>query len=211
MLNPATNDQYYKFLKQWLLQHPFDVKARADRFKNTLEEALEQGFPIDYIPPNISPRPLTLFFTAVSVMPFVHEEHIRILLLHGADPNKTENTVMWNGLMFLTTTFVSLDVFKECLEKTNDLNHRDTEGRTVLDLSCSHFLHRKTENSKIEALHRIQLLLDGGAKFNPKCLNENANSEKSVQELKRFIYNYLESKEQLNSTPDLEYCFDYEI
>lgn len=185
------------------------------KFKQELEEALAQGFPVDFTPKGGSPLlHLSLEYACPDVI-------TQLLLKVGADVNII-NADGKNALLVFCAVFNEWrykdnpEIFMEILEKTTDVNKVPTNENslmanyTALSNLCITYSWRPSQ----ETIDAIKLMLDRGA--NPDIGDEWWISNDSYvdisengKKLKKIIYNYLEQREESKTSADSGY--EYEL
>lgn len=206
---------YYKVLLT--LSKTPDKSLVLENFTNALEEALNNGLPIDYCSEELNVSLLSavlLYFnnnwsSSIRFEGFT-PDFVKILIEHNANVNiKDQNG--WTPLMFAATIEkeYSINTLKILLNHPAiDVNLSNEDEETVLDIICKNYIFYKGVDKSNEAfkLEKIKLLVEAGGRLKKKLDGD----KERVQKLERFIASYKEQKKQLEQ-PLENMDWDYEL
>lgn len=210
------------------------LKELLSKFKSRLEDALECGFPIDYIPKADRCTLLqeTIRFRCGSLYKDQFEAMINLLLDYGANVNVPSHGG-WNALMYLISTLdrkyenFSNKLWLRIIEQTTDINTRDKRGYTAIDHTIFQYLHFRAPKQQddycvAEVKSKIVLLLRCGAETKEEIYRGHANAtlgseyfkafkREASEEIIAYINNYIERESQMNNNTFNTPNWDYEI
>ena len=200
--NTMKFDQIYVDLLEYIrLYDP--RKSKTDQiFKSTLESALEQGFPIDYIPKTM--RESTLLNYAIDF----HKDDLALILLEaGADVNII--TPDQRNCLSSTITNISLPVMREVAARTENINLKNSYDYTAFQSLCIHYIFAKEDESQT-LFPKLKLLLEFGAELEiPFLFSASKEDKNRAVKLKNFLTMYTEQRSAVNHKDSVKY--EYEL
>ena len=155
------NRFYWDLYNQILM---FGKRSSKKAFKAQLDEALQAGMPIDFIPEKSMRRTLLYWAIINNYAGNDKLKEIEVLLEAGAGVNYTDE-YLWgrNALMIMVltsneTTPQKVKVIKEIAERTTDLNYKDAQGDTVFQHAINRMFLSTTDETPV-----ISALIQAGA------------------------------------------------
>ena len=199
--NTMKFDQIYVDLLEYIrLYDP--RKSKTDQtFKSMLASALEQGFPIDYIPKT---RRDTLLNYAIDY----HKDDLALILLEaGADVNII--TPDQRNCLSSTIANISLPVMREVASRTENINLKNSYDYTAFQSLCIHYIFAKEDESPT-LFPKLKLLLEFGAELEIPFLFQNSDEDKKrANNLKKFLAMYTEQHTAITHKDST--IFEYEL
>ena len=176
------------------------------KFKQTLDNALLNGFPIDYQPLQFNYD--TLLMLALSIRG-VSPDIGMYLLKNGANPNIT-NRLGQNGLM-LAVFYRDSNIIKEnalleyILELVTDVNAKDYNGMSAFDVFIARYAIMYRDGDSFD--DKLRLLLNAGADYSEYSANnlkykDNEEVYAKACQIQHFIKRYDSQKKLETSTMD---------
>lgn len=204
--NTMKFDQIYVDLLEYIrLYDP--RKSKTDQtFKSMLASALEQGFPIDYIPKT---RRDTLLNYAIDY----HKDDLALILLEaGADVNII--TPDQRNCLSSTIANISLPVMREVAARTENINLKNSYDYTAFQSLCIHYIFAKEDESQT-LFPKLKLLLEFGAELEiPFLFSASKEDKNRAVKLKNFLTMYTEQRSAVNheqrSAVNHKDCVKYE-
>ena len=215
MATKAERKEYINIYQDLLIILHHNVTI-GETFKSKLYSALDKGFPIN--------------FTLFKRKPLLYEaieydysgDGTRILLKAGADVNITVGYLHRTALQYaILNTLIPVDIIKEIIDKTTDINHKDIGGDSAFSLMCKIMFSPSlwTQKGFMEKAYKVlNMLIEADADTSVlKSWTEadiglgiNSREDKKIaSEIFKKINILVEQKKQLEQTADGSY--EYEL
>lgn len=212
-----------------LLLH-FMGNKEKDKFSETLEEALNKGFPIDFMPPTGSYKRMTLLHCSLISYSSEFQNNkifIQILLNSGAKIDYIEGAHQ-NALYYAIQHKCAAEIFEKIISQTDNIKQRYSElyNKNALEYLISTYVYRSythevkaniKEMLKIlflygyndEDLAEAQYKISVNIKADPNSSQRKENLLGVLEEVIVYLKLYLEERKEMSVSPDNGYEYEY--
>ena len=204
-----TQEEKERFTKTYKeLGYTIEYIRSAKMFRRLLENALKNGYPLNYVPENHYLTPEPLLNIAIQ---YGQTEIFRILLNAGVDVN-LKGRYKRNALMAACNNdnrhSFNIDMIKELIARTKDLNERDHFRSCALQMLAKNFVFSGSER----LLDCIEYIIKKGADPDVNLnLTVEPSYRKNCVRLEKFL-TQMQLKEQLSrgkaDVPEIHYAYE---